>query len=103
MMICTFHSTDRRNGGLVPAIIEATGESLDDLIPVISDEIATELAVADELGNTIEISDPDGNKIDRSVFGVTEALAKEATLCIVLKYTLSTGETYENVFTIFAI
>lgn len=103
MMICTFHSTDRRTGGLVPAIIEATGESLDDLIPVISDEIATELAVADELGNTIEISDSDGNKIDRSVFGVTEALAKEATLCIVLKYTLSTGETYENVFTIFAI
>lgn len=102
MMICTFHSTDRRNGGLVPAIIEATGESLDDLVPVISDEIATELAVADELGNTIEISDPDGNKIDCSVFGVTEALAKEAT-CIVLKHTLSTGETYENVFTIHTI
>jgi len=102
MMICTFHSTDRRNGGLVPAIIEATGESLDDLVPVISDEIATELAVADELGNTIEISDPDGNKIDRSVFGVTEALAKGAT-CIVLKHTLSTGETYENVFTIHTI
>jgi len=102
MMICTFHSTDRRNGGLAPAIIEATGESLDDLVPVISDEIATELAVADELGNTVEISDLDGNKIDRSVFGVTEALEK-ATDCIVLKYTLPTGETYENVFTIFSI
>ena len=101
-MICIFYSTDRRSRGLVPAILEATGKSIDDLVPVISDEIATELAVADALGNTIEISDLDGNKIDRSVFGVTEALAKGAT-CIVLKHTLPTGETYENVFTIITI
>lgn len=103
MMICTFHSTDRRNGGLFHAVIEATGERLDDLIPAISDEVATELAVADELGNKVEISDPDGNEIDRSVFGVTEALVKETTDCIVLKHTRPTGETYETVFTVHTI
>lgn len=102
MLLCIFYTTNRNDGDLIPADIEATGKSIDDLVPVISDEIATELAVADELGNTIEISDPDGNKIDRSVFGVTEALAKGAT-CIVLKHTLSTGETYENVFAIHTI
>jgi hypothetical protein len=102
MMICTFHSTDRRTGGLVPAVIEATGDSIDDLVPVISDDVATELAVADENGDTLEISDHDGHVIDRSVFGVVEALAKGA-YWIVLKHTRPTGETYETVFTIHTI
>jgi hypothetical protein len=99
MMICTYYSTDRSDGDFIPAVIEATGDSIDDLIPAISDEVATELAMADEIGKTVEISDQEGNEIERSVFGVADALAKGAT-CIVLKNTLSTGETYENVFTI---
>lgn len=102
MMICTFYSTDRSDGDFIPTVIEATGDSIDDLIPAISDEVATELAMADEIGKTIEISDQEGNEIERSVFGVSDALAKGAT-CIVLKNTLSTGETYENVFTIHII
>ena len=102
MMICTFYSTDRSDGDFIPAVIEATGDSLDDLIPAISDEVATELAMADEIGKTVEISDQEDNEIDRSVFGVADALAKGAT-CIVLKNTLPTGETYENVFTIHII
>lgn len=103
MMICTSYSTYRTgDGDLIPADIEATGDSLDDLIPDISDEVATELALADEFGRTVEISDHEGNEIERSVFGVADALAKGAT-CIVLKHTLSTGETYENVFTIHTI
>ena len=97
MMICTFYSTDRSDGDLIPVVIEATGESLDDLIPAISDEVATELAMADEMGRTIEIEDHKGNEIECSVFGVADALAKGAT-CIVLKH-----ETYENVFTILSI
>lgn len=102
MMICTFYTTDRSDGDLIPAVIEAKGESLDDLIPEISDEVAMELAMADQIGKTIEIEDHEGNEIERSVFGVTDALVKGAT-CIVLKNTLSTGETYENVFTIHRI
>lgn len=102
MMLCTFYSTDRSDGDLIPADIEAMGESLDDLIPDISDEVATELALADEFGRTVEIADNEGNEIERSVFGVADALANGAT-CIVLKHTLSTGETYENVFTIHTI
>jgi len=102
MMICTFYSTDRSDGDFIPAVIEATGDSLDDLIPAISDEVVTELAMADEIGKTVEISDQEGNEIERSVFGVADALAKGAT-CIVLKNTLPTGETYENVFTIHRI
>lgn len=102
MMICTFYSTDRSDGDFIPAVIEATGDSIDDLIPAISDEVATELAMADEIGKTVEISDQEDNEIERSVFGVGDALAKGAT-CIVLKNTLPTGETYENVFTIHII
>lgn len=102
MMICTFYSTDRSDGDFIPAVIEATGDSLDDLIPAISDEVATELCLADEIGKTVEITDHEGNEIERSVFGVADALAKGAT-CIMLKNTLSTGETYENVFTIHTI
>lgn len=97
MMICTVYSTDRSDGDFIPAIIEATGESLDDLIPAISDGVATELFLADELGKTVEITDHEGNEIERSVFGVADAILKGAT-CIVLKH-----ETYENVFTILSI
>ena len=97
MMLCTFYSTDRSDGDFIPAVIEATGESLDDLIPAISDEVATDLAMADEMGRTVEIEDHEGNEIECSVFGVADALAKGAT-CIVLKH-----ETYENVFTILSI
>lgn len=97
MMVCTFYSTDRSDGDLIPAVIEATGDTIDDLIPAISDEVATELAMADEFGKTVKISDHMGNEIERSVFGVADALAKGAT-CIVLKH-----ETYENVFTIHRI
>lgn len=104
MMICTSYTTCRNgsDGDLIPTDIEATGDSIDDLIPDISDEVATELAMADEFGRTVEISDHEGNEIERSVFGVADALTKGAT-CIVLKFTLSTGETYENVFTIHRI
>jgi hypothetical protein len=102
MMICTFYSTDRSDGDLIPAVIEATGESLDDIIPAISDEVATELAIAQEVGKTLWIEDQDGNMIDKSVFAVSEALANGAT-CIVLKNALPTGEKYENVFTIHTI
>ena len=97
MMICTFHSTNRNNGDFIPAIIGATGDSLDDLIPAISDEVATDLAMADEMGRAVEIEDHEGNEIECSVFGVADALAKGAT-CIVLKH-----ETYENVLTILSI
>lgn len=97
MMICTVYTTDRSDGDFIPAIIEATGESLDDLIPAISDGVATELCLADEIGKTVEITDHEGNEIERSVFGVVDAILKGAT-CIVLKH-----ETYENVFTIHTI
>lgn len=97
MMICTFHSTNRNNVDFIPAVIEATGDSLDELIPAISDEVATELAMAEGIGKTVEIEDHEGNEIEASVFGVADALAKGAT-CIVLKH-----ETYENVFTILSI
>lgn len=97
MMICTFYTTNRNDSDLIPADIEATGDSLDDLIPAISDEVATELALADEFGKTVEITDHEGNEIERSVFGVADAIFKGAT-CIVLKH-----ETYETVFTIHTI
>ena len=66
MMICTFYTTYRTgDGDLIPADLEATGDSLDDLIPDISDEVATELALADEFGRTVEIADNEGNEIGR--------------------------------------
>lgn len=102
MMLCTFYSTDRSDGDFIPAVIEGTGETLDDLIPAISDEVAQELAMAEAIGKTIKIEDHEGNEIDPSVHGVTEALANGAT-CIILKNTLPTGETYENVFTVHRI
>ena len=102
MMLCTYYTTNRSDGDFIPAVIQATGDSLDDLIPAISDEVATELSMADVICKSVEITDQDGNEIDRSVFGVADALAKGAT-CIDLKFTMPTGETYENVFTIHTI
>jgi hypothetical protein len=102
MKICTFYTTDRRDDDFIPAVIEATGETVDDLVPAITDEVAQEIAIAQEVGKTLWIEDQDGNMIDKSVFAVSEALANGAT-CIVLKNTLPTGEKYENVFTIHTI
>lgn len=102
MKICTFYTTDRSDDDFIPAVIEATGETVDDLVPTITDEVAQEIAIAQGAGKTLWIEDQDGNMIDKSVFAVSEALANGAT-CIVLKNTLPTGEKYENVFTIHTI
>jgi hypothetical protein len=102
MKICTFYTTDRSDDDFIPAVIEATGETVDDLVPTIMDEVAQEIAIAQEVGKTLWIEDQDGNMIDKSVFAVSEALANGAT-CIVLKNALPTGEKYENVFTIHTI
>ena len=99
MKICTTYSTDRSDLELAKVVIMAKGDTLDDLVPAISDEIATELAMAQSLGKSVRVTDGDGNELDNSVFAVAEAIAGGAD-CIILTHTLPDGESYENVFTI---
>jgi len=102
MLICTFHTTDRADRDLIPAVILGSGETIDDLVPEISDEVSSEIAMDDRIGKHVEITDIEGNTIECSVFGVCAALAEGAT-CIILTHTLPAGDTYENVLTIHQI
>ena len=103
MKICTFHTTDRGDGlEMVPSVILDHGDTVDDLIPEISDSIAMEIVTANEEGNEIRFVDHRGNPIDTSVFGVTNAI-NEGTRCIVVKKSTPDGRTYENIYTIHSI
>lgn len=99
MKICTYYTTDRSDCDFVPTVIKAKGETLDDLIPEISDEIAQELAMAEINGESVTIEDHEGIEIEANVGAVCEALHNDTT-CIVVKHKPDAGEDYENVFTI---
>ena len=103
MKICTFHTTDRGDDlEMVPSVILDHGDTVDELIPEISDSIAMEIVTANEEGNEIQFVDNHGNPIDKSVFGVVNAI-NEGTRCIVVKKSMPDGRTYENVYTIHSI
>jgi hypothetical protein len=103
MKICTFHTTDRGDDlEMVPSVILAHGDTVDDLIPEISDSIAMEIVTANEEGNEIRFVNNHGNPIDTSVFGVVNAI-NEGTRCIVVKKSMPDGRTYENIYTIHSI
>jgi hypothetical protein len=99
MKILTTYSTDRSDLDLAKTVILAKGETVDDLIPALSDEVAEDLANAQGIGKEVSVKDGDGKELDPNVFGVVEAVA-EGSDCIIVAHALPTGETYENVFTI---
>jgi hypothetical protein len=99
MKILTTYSTDRSDLELAKTVILAQGETVDDLIPALSDEIVTELANAQAIGKKVTVKDTEANELDPTVFGVVEAIANGAT-CIIVNHVLPDGETYDNVYSI---
>ena len=99
MKILTTYSTDRSDLDLAKTVILAKGETVDDLIPALSDEVAEELANAQAIGKKVTVKDTDANEIDPTVFSVVEAIANGAT-CIIVTHVLPDGETYDNVYSI---
>lgn len=92
MFIVTFYSTNRSDPDLVPVSTVASGDSLDDIIPDISDALAESLADSD-IAPVNQYGDPVGP----SMAEVCQSI-HDGTTCIVLDY----GE-YRNVFTILNI
>jgi hypothetical protein len=99
MKICTTYSTNREDLELAQVVVLAKGETLDEMVPEITDQISAEFAMAQAIGKEVKVTDGDGNEIAPNVFSVCEALTNGAK-CIILTHTLPYGDTYENVFTI---
>ena len=71
-LLTSYSYGDNIDRDLVPVVVMAQGDSIDDLIPAISDDVAATLAMDDI--KSVEIEDLDGNKIEPYVCSVCEAL-----------------------------
>lgn len=99
MKILTSYSYgDNIDGDLIPVVIMAHGETTDDLIPALSDDIAATLAMDDIKESTIE--DNEGNAIDPCVAAVCEAIANGATTIMVKQTYTRDYTTRTDVYTI---
>ena len=99
MKILTSYSYgDNIDRDLVPVVVMAQGDSVDDLIPAISDDVAATLAM-DEI-KSVEIEDIDGNKIGPYVSSVCDALIEGATTLLVKQTYIADGSTRTDVYTI---
>ena len=92
------YGTRRYQNDLVPVVVMAQGDSIDDLIPAISDDVAATLAMDDI--KSVEIEDLDGNKIEPYVCSVCEALFGGATTILVKQTYIADGSTRTDVYTI---
>lgn len=92
MYIATFYTTDHADPGLVPVSPVASGDSLDDIIPGLSDALAESLA-----GSDVAPVNQYGDPVGPSMAEVCQAI-HDGTTCIVLDY----GE-YRDVYSILNI
>lgn len=83
---------------LIPVVIMAHGETTDDLIPALSDDIAEILAM-DEI-KSATITDNYGHEIEPTVASVCEAIANGTTTIMVHQTFRDTGDRYTDVYTI---
>lgn len=78
-LLTSYTYGDHLDGDLIPVVIMTHGETTDDLIPALTDDIAQTLAIND--GVTIE--DNEGKTIGSDVQSVCEAIANGATTIMV--------------------
>lgn len=78
-LLTTYSYGDNIDGDLIPVVIMAHGETTDDLIPALSDDIAQTLAV----NNGVTIEGIEGNPIEPDVQSVCEAVANGTTTIMV--------------------
>ena len=78
-LLTSYTYGDHLDGDLIPVVIMAHGETTDDIIPALSDDIAQTLAIND--GVTIE--DIEGTPIGSDVQSVCEAVANGTTTIMV--------------------
>ena len=97
-LLTSYSYGDNIDRDLVPVVVMAQGDSLDDLIPAISDDVAATLAMDDI--KSVEIEDLDGNKIEPYVCSVCEALFGGATTILVKQTYIADGSTRTDVYTI---
>ena len=99
MKILTSYSYgDNIDRALVPVVVMAQGDSIDDLIPAIADDVAAPLTMDDI--KSVAIEDLDGNKIEPYVCSVCEALLEGATTILVKQTYVADGSTRTDVYTI---
>lgn len=97
-LLTSYSYGDNIDRDLVPVVVMAQGDSIDDLIPAISDDVAATLAMDDI--KSVEIEDLDGNKIEPYVCSVCEALFGGATTILVKQTYIADGSTRTDVYTI---
>jgi hypothetical protein len=90
--------SDQIDREMVPVVIMAHGETTDDLVPALSDDVAATLAMDDIKDITIE--DDEGNSIEPNVGAVCEAIANGATTIMVKQIYIADGSTRTDVYTI---
>lgn len=83
---------------MVPVVIMAHGETTDDLVPALSDDVAATLAMDDI--KEITIGDDEGNSIEPNVGAVCEAIANGTTTIMVKQTYIADGSTRIDVYTI---
>lgn len=83
---------------MVPVVIMEHGETTDDLITALSDDVAATLAMDDIKEITIE--DNEGNSIEPNVGAVCEAIANGTTTIMVKQTYVADGSTRTDVYTI---
>lgn len=92
MYICTLHTDDP---GYVPATAVATGNTLDELVEGISDELADSFGPGPD--KALSVSDEKGNTIGDDIYSVCQAV-HDGTTCIVVRF-----PTHQNIFSIIEI
>lgn len=97
-LLTSYSYGDNIDGDLIPVVIMAHGETTDDLIPALSDDIAETLAMDDIKESTIE--DNEGNAIEPTVGAVCEAIANGATTIMVHQTYACDFTTRTDVYTI---
>ncbi len=97
-LLTSYTYGDNIDGDLIPVVIMGHGETTDDLIPSLSDDIAATLAMDGIKESTIE--DNEGNAIDPCVAAVCEAIFNGATTIMVKQTYIADGSTRTDVYTI---
>jgi len=97
-LLTSYSYGDNIDGDLIPVVIMAHGDTTDDLIPAISDEIAATLAMDDIKESAIE--DNEGNPIEPNIGAVCEAIANGATTIMVTQTYRADNTTRTDVYTI---
>lgn len=97
MKLLIHYTTDHSDPDYVPATVCAKGETLDDLVPELSDLVATDLVK--ENHETVYVTNASDEDIDSSVAAILEAVHSGED-CIVITKVCDSRHTFKDVYTI---